>query len=227
MSDTAKNIIVDSNADSGDRLIEMMTQRGTTCRGQLIGAARKAGEQLELWKPLALIPNPRTVFQAGAIVPADPGTVLIILADAKRTLTMRLLPPPPPGISRREMINEAADIAHQHYAQDDGKSLGKGEIVYLIRYAVDTWGGQPGAKTGGMPEDASMNLLGLLFAAMSADSRQSLLDLIETVIDRGFCPAMVGLVGKGSEHGLCGIWPLVLPLARYIDAAEKALGTSP
>jgi hypothetical protein len=225
MTDTP-DTIVDCNADSGDRLIEMMTLRGTTFRDQLIGAARKAGEQLELWKPLALIPNPKTFLHASAIVPADPGTVLIILADAKRTLTMRLLPPPP-GISRREMINEAADIAQQHYAQDDGKSLGKGEIIYLISYAVDTWGGQPGTKTGGMPEDASMNLLGLLFAAMPADKRESLLDLMEAIIDRGVCPAMVGLVGKGTEHGLCGIWPLVLPLARYFDAAEKALGTSP
>jgi hypothetical protein len=72
-----------------------------------------------------------------------------------------------------------------------------------------------------------MNLLGLLFAAMPTDKRESLLDLMEAIAGRGVCPAMVGLVGKGTERGLCGIWPLVLPLAQYFDAAEQALGTSP
>jgi hypothetical protein len=51
--------------------------------------------------------------------------------------------------------------------------------------------------------------------------------LLEDVIARGFYPAMVGLVGKGSEHGLCGVWPLVLPLAQYLDAVEQPLGTRP
>jgi hypothetical protein len=217
--------IMDCNADSGDRLIEMMTLRGATSRDQLIDAARKAGEQLEIWKPMAFIPNPRTFLHAGAIVPADRGTVLIVLADAKRTLTMRLLQPPP-GISRREMINDLAAIAQRHYGDERGW-FGKEEIIPVIHAAVDTWGGQPGTKTGGMPEDASINLLGLLFAAMSADKRQSLLDLMETIAGGGFCPAMVGLVGKGTTRGLCGIWPLVLPLAQYLDTAEQALGTRP
>jgi hypothetical protein len=36
----------------------MMTLRGMTFRDQLIDAARNAGEQLELWKPMALIHDP-------------------------------------------------------------------------------------------------------------------------------------------------------------------------
>jgi hypothetical protein len=224
MSDTAKNIISDSNADSGERLIEMMTLRGTTFRDQLIDAARKAGEQLEWWKPIVFIPhpNPRTRLHVGSIVPADPGTVLIVLANADRTLTLRLLPPPS-KVARREMIDDVAAAAQQHYGEDRGW-FDKGEIIPVMNAAVENWGGQPGTKTGEMPENAGMNLIGLLFAAMSADKRESLLDLMEAVIDRGFCPAMVGLVGKGTERGLCGIWPLVLPLAQYFDAAEQALG---
>jgi hypothetical protein len=62
---------------------------------------------------------------------------------------------------------------------------------------------------------------------MPADKRQSLVDLIEAFIDRGVCPAMSGLVGKGTTRGLCGIWPLVLPLAQYLDTVEQALGTRP
>jgi hypothetical protein len=43
----------------------------------------------------------------------------------------------------------------------------------------------------------------------------------KTIIGRGHCPAMVGLVGKGPEQGPCGMWPLVLPLAPYLDVVEK------
>jgi hypothetical protein len=145
MTDTS-DTIMDCNADSGDRLIEMMTLRGTMFRDQLIDAARKAGEQLELWKPTALIPNQRTFLHASAIVPADPGTVLIVLADADRTLTMRLLQPR--GMSRREVINDLADIAQRHYGDERGW-FGKGEIIPVIHAAVDTWGGQAGTKPGG------------------------------------------------------------------------------
>jgi hypothetical protein len=213
------DIIADSDADSGDRLIAMMTLRGMTYRDRLIGAARKAGEQLELWKPVALIPNPKTFLHASAIVPADSGTVLIVLANAKRTLTIRLLQPPP-DTSRREMINGLADMARRHYTQD-GETFDEGSIVPVMDAAVDEWGGAAGTKTGGMPDNASMNLFGLLFAAISPDKRGSLLDLLEDIIDRGLCPAMVGLVGKGPEQGPCGIWPLVLPLAPYLDVVEK------
>jgi hypothetical protein len=215
------DIITDCDADAGDRLIAMMTLRGLTYRDNLIGAARKAGEQLELWKPMALIP--KTFLHASAIVPADPGSVLIVLANADRTLTIRMLQPPP-GFTRRQLINDLADMARRHYAQDGEIAVDKGSAIFVTDFAVDKWGGAPGTKTGGMPDNASMNLLGLLFAAIQEDGRQSLLDLLEDVIARGLCPAMVGLVGPGSEHVLCGVWPLVLPLARYLDAVEHALG---
>jgi hypothetical protein len=169
---------------------------------RLIGAARKAGEQLELWKPVALIPNPKTFLHASAIVPADPGTVLIVLAHARQVLTMRLLQPPP-DFSRRKVIDDLVDMARRHYAQDDEKNFDKGEIIPVMDAVVDKWGGQPGTETGFVPDIAAMNLIGLLFAAISPDKRGSLLDLLEAMIDRGLCPAMVGLLSARAQSMDC------------------------
>jgi hypothetical protein len=205
---------------TADRLLAMMTLRGTVFRDNLAAAARKAGEQLEWWKPVALIPNPRTRLHAGSIVPVDPGTVLIVLADARRVLTIRLRPLPS-HVARRAMIDDLADMSSNNYPLDDG------EIIAVIAAAVEEWGGQPGTQTGGMPDDAMLTLFALLFSAIPADRRQSLFDVLEDMIDRGVCPAMVGLAGKATTRGLCGIWPLVLPLAQYLDSVERALGTRP
>jgi hypothetical protein len=81
--------------DAGDRLIALLAEKNVAFRANLVPAARNAGEQLELLKPMVLMPGGRRALLAGSsAVMVDPGTMLVVLADADRAMTMKLSQPP-------------------------------------------------------------------------------------------------------------------------------------
>jgi hypothetical protein len=42
---------------------------------------------------------------------------------------------------------------------------------------------------------------------------------LEHLIRIGVCPAVIGLIGAQWAHTVNAAWPLILPLARYEEAA--------
>jgi hypothetical protein len=53
-----------------------------------------------------------------------------------------------------------------------------------------------------------------------------MLDELERIITAGVWPAMVGLIGPGASGGdntYSGVWPLLLPLAKYFVTVEREL----
>jgi hypothetical protein len=130
-------------------------------------------EYIEQEKPLAIAPPPRGdramtgyLSKHNFIAPLDcvdhiqhnahDDTWTVRSQNARRLLTIRMLQPPP-DISRRQLINDLADMARRHYAQGGETNFDKGSVIFVINFAIDKWGGAPGTKTGGMPDNASMN----------------------------------------------------------------------
>lgn len=195
-----------------DRLEEAVRER-VAFADRLKPALALACRQLEGLCPAVMGATRRGVV-ATLATPLPRGTWLIVLANARKVLTFHMLAPPA-GLTRLEVIDHYATGVAEAWGQAPSPS----DVLTTIRLACDKHGGPPGKPSPDVDQRVGLQILGLLFGAASPQERADLVNGVETVIAANVCPLHVGLIGKGSLPGTtCGVWPLGLPFAPYVDS---------
>lgn len=206
--------------DAHDRLMGLMTERDIAFRGKLERSSKMAGQQLEFLKPAYLAPG----GYMGSVAQVSRGTILVVLADPRRVFTVYIQRPP---VTEPNLI-EILDIAVSELMEIVPESSDPGYTLHVIKNVLETHGGKPGKKKSKSPDQqVILQILGLLFASMPTESRHQLLyELIK--VSNEVCPAMVGLIGPGTidPTKMCGVWPLLLPLAPYVEAIDDRIGVT-
>jgi hypothetical protein len=204
---------------------------------QPAGAIEMAGAQPELVKP-GLVYIGETSGAADTVAYIRRGSVLIVLADADRVLTISMAAPPR-GRTRQDVFDAAVRLA---------KSQGPGpwhpaDAVALLPQLLETYGGPPSEGNSRRIDPLTLTqIIGWLLAptadgeprdlarrlTLAAQWRwlgscyRGLLGAETGVIQEHVCPAMVGLVGPGVDEGHCGAWPMLVLLGRYAEVAMDA-----
>lgn len=142
------------------------------------------------------------------------GTWLIVLANARKVMTIYMTAPPD-GVTRFEVLEHCVEAATEALGQPPSQR----DVLATIGFAVDQNGGQPGKRSPEVDQGVAARILGLLFGAVSFEDRAKLVKGVDALIAADVCPLHVGLIGKGSTKGTTsGVWPLALPFARYVDS---------
>lgn len=201
----------DFDDDAGDRLLRLLPS--DDARERLAGAARIAGQQLELITPAVVAVGARG-FHAGAVADVSAGAAIVPLADAARVTTVHV--GFIAGASATDAIEEMVRAAEEVGGPACGWDRGIASIVLAI---LEHAGGRPGEHCRDIG-DAAVPILGALFATLAPAVRESLGRAIDTIRERAICPALVCLIGAASSgrpgfHSL--FWPLLLPLAPYAE----------
>jgi hypothetical protein len=212
--------LMDYEADAGARLWELLERRNVGYRDRLKQSADTAGAQLEWAKPSVVGPGKRGVSAGGSVVMAPPGTIFIVLAHHETVFTIWLRP----GSGTTTDAIEGAVI----YARDIMKSeqpdfKWSDDLVLLaIEDLLKQYGRPPGKKGAELSQEHNTRIIGTLFAAVPEEARADMIKGLEMIVAMDVCPAMIGLIGDGTKTGLSGVWPLVLPLAPYVDTVIEA-----
>jgi hypothetical protein len=211
------DLLLDCNVDAKDRLWELLERRNVSYRNQLKQSVGTAGAQLEWAKPSVMgsAKRDKTRFYGGPAVMAPPGTVFIVLAHDKKAFTIWLRPSP--GNSLTDVIEQSVKYAEQLMEPD---TLSGVQVLLAAKDLIRKYGQPPGKHGVELEQEHNTRIIGMLLAGVP--ERDGMVDGLEMIVGMGVCPAVVGLIGKGSETGLCGAWPLVLPLAPYVDAVVAA-----
>lgn len=195
-------------------LTSLLRDRGAAVADNLAAAVDMAGGQLELLKR-AVLDVPR---YAGPVAMVPRGTVLIILANAKKVVTLHWTAMPAGAPTRQQQLDRFVTGARDEYKRDP-TGIGALQTIDLTVRKFGAPVGKRAPRT--FPPDGIMMVLGMLFGAMP--DRHDIVAAAESVANREICPVMVGLIGPGSEQQtLCGAWPLLMPLAKYVEAATGA-----
>ena len=158
--------------------------------------------------------------QAGARVYAGPavtvpqGTVLIVLAHEKKVFTVWLRSP--------GALADAVDEAVEYFKALMEDEIDDGLAIIAIEDLIKKHGRTPGKEVAELSQEHNVRIIGMLFAALP--DRAGVIEGLEMVMAADACPAMVGLIGKSTVTGLCGAWPLVLPLAPYVETVIAMAG---
>jgi hypothetical protein len=206
------SIILDFNADATDRLAALMEVQNVSTRDRLKQSTASAAAQLEWFKPEAMGDGKRGGLYAGPVIMAKPGTAIIVLAHHKRVFAISLLP-------AVGTIGDAVEAAVGYVEIAMGsEAVEPRQTLLSVEEMIRQHGHLPGKRGPELTDEHNMRLVGILFAAIPATGRAGIVRMLDKAIAEGVCPAMIGLIGKGSEQGFCGVWPLLLPLAPYADA---------
>ena len=208
--------LLDYSADARERLWDLLELRGISCRDQLKKSTDSAGTVLEWFTPYAMGRSKQqgARLYAGPAVTAPPGTVLIVLAHEEKVFTVWLRSP--------GALADAVDEAVKYFKALMEAEIDLGLTLVAIEDLIKRHGRIPDKKSGiELSQEHNTRIIGMLFATMS--DRAGVFEMLEMVMAANACPAMVGLIGKGVT-GLCGAWPLVLPLGPYVDAVIETEG---
>lgn len=174
-------------------------------------ALHTAASQLEFLTPTAMMAG-RKGLHAGPVAMVDTGTVLLVLAHGAHCITTHWCSAD--GVSLADAFNQCVQIAHD-------RSFPDGEAPFLVQHLLQRFGAAPGQPPPPGLASVDMRLvLGALLALQGTPNR--LANTVERIRRLGVCPAMVFLVGPSSSQAPGSIsfaGPLVLPLARYAEAA--------
>jgi hypothetical protein len=213
------NIVLDYQADAGDRIKALLADHPVP-HEQLRGAIAMAGEQLELLKPIRMQIPRSGQLEVAAVTNTLRGAILVVLADAAKVVTMHL----GAYAERQQEFGELARRMHADMREagckfTDGKAVD--EVLQTIRVLLRDHGAKPGkAAARAMPPQRGERALGILLASIPQAELAELLERLERLSDNGVCPAMIGLLGPGSDgrdNSFSGAWPVLLPLAPYLD----------
>jgi hypothetical protein len=199
--------------ETGDRIVAALKQGEIVAHARLTRTARRAGEQLELLQPVIFGPSGRGLF-AGKFTAVAARTMMVVLADERRAVTMPILDQP-------DLIDRGIMLAQKMRAflAERGISV-RSAGVTTTRTFLSEYGGKRGAKAKPVAPLAPQNTIGALFAAMANDEVRRTLANAREVVACGLCPALIALIGPGAKPGTsAACWPLLLPLAPYVDAA--------
>jgi hypothetical protein len=207
--------LLDYDADARTRLWELLERRNISCRDQLKQSVDTAGEQLERFKPSVMGPGKRSLLAGGPVVIVPPGTVLFVLAHHKKVFTIWLRH----SGTLTEAVEEAVRyIKEMVESEEAGFKWSGDQTLVVIEDLIGKYGRPPGKHGTELAQEHNGRILRMLFAVIPDEARADMIKGLEMIIGMKVCPAMVGLIGKGRETGSCGVWPLVLPLASYVDA---------
>lgn len=214
MSVVTPSTLLGYNADSNARLWDLLEQRNIGCRDRLKQSADTAGAQLEWSKPSVMGSGKRSgSLYAGPAVIVPQGTVYIVLAREKKVFTIWLR-------SSSGALADAIEPAVTYVKevmQATAFNWAGDQVLLTVEHLVKKHGRAPAKTNIEFSSEHNTRIIGILFAAMPADARADMLRVLEMIIADGVCPAMICLLGKGSEKGSSGVWPLLLPLAPYAD----------
>jgi hypothetical protein len=193
--------------------IQTMADYSADCRDRLLAAGLPptlhaagtcAGRQIEGFKPLVMgwHPDGRPLAALAASLPRR--TVLVVLADGKR-VAVQPIP-----------LTAMFDGARKNMPALVG-SFSSHWIPGILGTVLDEFGHTP---TLALPRGSHglLNAIGVLLAAPEA---QTLTPALDQLIAQDICPVLVGLLGpatSGRPGKFSAVWPLLLPLAPYIDA---------
>jgi hypothetical protein len=201
----------DYDADARDRIWRLLEIRNVSFRDRLKQSVDTAGAQLEYFKPSVMGGMP---LYAGPAVMAVPGTVLIVLAHHKKAFTVTLRAAPEHTLA--EAITNSVDYAKEglgSYADQ----ISAGGLIFAIEGLIKKHGRIPGQQARELEHELNIHIIGTLFLPLPDAAKADVVELFERLITKGVCPALVGLLGKGSKEGLSLAWPLPLALAPYAD----------
>jgi hypothetical protein len=187
-------------------------------RDRLTGAIEMAGAQLELAKPGLLYIGERGVV-ADTVAYIRRGSVLIVLADSERVLTISMAAPPR-GRTRQDVFDAVVQQAKNQRPGPWHPAV----AVALLPHLLETYGGPPSDRNSERIDPSTLTqIIGWLLAPIADGQRRDLARRLTLAAQEHVCPAMVGLVGPGTDEGYCGAWPLLVLLGRYAEVAMEAV----
>jgi hypothetical protein len=201
--------------DAYDQIKEMFS--ATTPR-TLDRAARLAGEQLEIMKPGMVAPTSGSRFYIGPVAYVNRGYVALVIADAKRVMTIRFAPPEDGTAALlQEMADYIKDFASPHPWEPASTAV-------VAKDALKKYGGKPGERSPEVEQGISANIIGAVFACYPAEQLRDLGSTADEWRRLDVCPAFVCLVGPGSSGNpdTHAIATLMLPLAPYVESVLDA-----
>jgi hypothetical protein len=209
------DVLADYDADARERVWKLLEVKKRRLSGST-QAKRRYG-----WRAAGMVEakphgGNRGDFYAGPAVMDSPGTVLVVLAHNKKAFTLHLIPTSGHGLA--DGIEDAVAYVKEGMEAEQWTA---GALVLAIEDLIKKYGRAPGQKGDELTQEHNVRIIGCLFAGMSDEARADLVIRLETVIAAGICPALIGLIGKGTKTGLCAAWPLPLTLAPYADAVIK------
>jgi hypothetical protein len=228
----------DYEADTGERILAALTRHGGV-PPQLRDAAMIAGEQLEWLKPAKLeaydaicgqypgLAELRETAGPGmvlghAVASVPSGTVLVVLADTKRAVTIHV----PAQQGRREAWSRLAAAGVDWVA--DNRPAASGDLRFItlnaMQQILEDHGRRPAQDAPVLTGSKGEWIIGMLLAGLPASQLTAIADGIEQAAERGICPVLIGLKGPASSGtpGLgSGCWPIPLLLAPY-DSGNPA-----
>ena len=205
--------LADFSADSRDRLWKLLESNNISYRDRLKESADSAGEQLEWLKPSVMGGHGNELY-AGPAVMDSPGTVLILLAHEKKAFTMHLLARPTHSLA--DAVKNAVENVKE-LPEFKADELSAGVVVSAIADLIEKYGAAPGKRGAELSQEHNFRIIGCLFASIPETMRSDIVDRLEKIAATGVCPVLIGRLGKGTETGLCAAWPLLFPLAPYVD----------
>jgi hypothetical protein len=154
---------------------------------QLAGAIEMAGAQLELARP-GLLYVGQTGVVADTVANIRRGSVLIVLADADRVLTISMAPPPR-GRTRQDIFDAAVRLAK---SQRPGP-WHPADAIAMLPHLLETYGGPPTEWCSRRIDPLRLTqIIGWLLAPIADDERRGLARRLTLAAQEHVCPAVVG-----------------------------------
>jgi hypothetical protein len=196
----------DYDADSRTRIWRLLEINNVAWPDRFKQSVDTAGAQLEYAKSDLM----GGIARNGRLV-AGPA-VMIIFAHHEKVLTFDMRPTA--GLTIIEGVANAID-----YARGDEMWSG-GMLAQAIEDWIEKYGRTPGLH-GAVELDSEHNIgfIGNLFLYLPDGCRADIVDKLEKLIAVGVCPALIGLLGKGTQKRMGLVWPLPLAVAPYAGEA--------
>jgi hypothetical protein len=203
--------------DAREVLTEALVEKEIAFRANLKAAINTAGGHLEWLKPAILGAGRGGIVSSMAANVAF-GAIVILFADRRRVFELHLTAAGQTEVPRA--IAWARDVVPN--ARDPGNTL------HAIRVALDCHGRPVGTPAPGDFDAAvGLQILGMVLAPAADAQVSDSFDRMNRVIAEGVCPAMVGLIGPATSAkrgNFCGVFPLMVPIARYAELVTAPLG---
>jgi hypothetical protein len=125
-------------------------------------------------------------------------------------------------LDHRDLVERFVKTARAlcEFIQENIGEPGHGTVASVVDLFLRDHGGDPGTAMKPAPARAATNTVGSLFAGLPDDQVRLTLGNASEIAQRGFAPAIIALLGPAAKPDtIAGIWPLLMHLAPYLDAA--------